>query len=97
MIISHTNFPCSVRYVFYEVDCLLNAVNPFIDINVPGPTLAQLSQPPLQITDREVFEAVQSWAVNVNNQWVGNFENLARNMEPSLRAAAKHMLAQKQR
>ena len=36
-------------YVYYEADCLINFVNPFVDIMHPNPTMAQMNQNPLKV------------------------------------------------
>ena len=36
-------------YIFYSVDCFMRLVNPFIDLNVENPTLAQSLQNPLKV------------------------------------------------
>ena len=36
-------------YVYYEADCMSIFVNPFIDINTPEPSMAQMNQKPLKV------------------------------------------------
>ena len=36
-------------YVYYEADCFVQKVNPFIDLNVAEPSVSQLDQTPLKV------------------------------------------------
>ena len=36
-------------YVYYEADCFVQKVNPFIDLNVAEPSVSQLDQIPLKV------------------------------------------------
>ena len=36
-------------YVYYEADCFVQKVSPFIDLNVADPSLSQLDQTPLKV------------------------------------------------
>ena len=36
-------------YIYYEADCMSIFVNPFIDINTPEPSMAQMNQKPLKV------------------------------------------------
>ena len=37
-------------YVYYEADCFMSQVNPFMDLNTDDPSLAQVSQTPLSVS-----------------------------------------------
>ena len=37
-------------YAYYEADCFMQLVNPFVDLNVDNPSLAQNSQTPLSVS-----------------------------------------------
>ena len=37
-------------YVYYEADCFMSQVNPFMDLNADDPSLAQVSQTPLSVS-----------------------------------------------
>ena len=36
-------------FVFYEGDCIMQSLNPFIDLNVEEPTMVQNQQTPLKV------------------------------------------------
>ena len=36
-------------YVYYEADCMSIFVNPFVDVNTPEPSMAQINQKPLHL------------------------------------------------
>ena len=36
-------------HVYYEADCMNIFANPFIDVNVENPSIAQMSQQPLKV------------------------------------------------
>ena len=36
-------------YVFYEGDCIMQSLNPFIDLNVDEPTMVQNEQIPIKV------------------------------------------------
>ena len=38
-------------YVYYEADCALNFLNPFVPTDVDNPTLAAFRQKPLKVLD----------------------------------------------
>ena len=37
------------EYVFYEGDCIMQSLNPFIDLNVDEPTMVQNEQIPIKV------------------------------------------------
>ena len=37
-------------YVYYEADCFMSQVNPFVDLNADDPSLAQVRQTPLSVS-----------------------------------------------
>ena len=39
-------------FVFYEGDCIMQSLNPFIDLNVEEPTMVQNQQTPLKVKFR---------------------------------------------
>ena len=43
-------------YVYYEADCVRSFVNPFIDIDVPNPTMAQMNQKPLKGVSKNLLK-----------------------------------------
>ena len=36
-------------YIYYEADCMSIFVNPFVDVNAPEPSIAQMNQKPLKV------------------------------------------------
>ena len=43
-------------YVYYEADCVRSFVNPFIDVDVPNPTMAQMNQKPLKGVSKNLLK-----------------------------------------
>ena len=39
-------------YIYYEADCMSIFVNPFIDIHAPEPSIAQMNQKPLKVSQK---------------------------------------------
>ena len=37
-------------YVYYEADCIMSNVNPFIPLDAESPTIAALTQKPLKVS-----------------------------------------------
>ena len=37
-------------YVYYEADCFMSQLNPFVDLNADNPTLEQFRQTPLSVS-----------------------------------------------
>ena len=42
-------FGRSHGYIYYEADCFMHQVNPFVDLNASDPTMEQGAQTPLKV------------------------------------------------
>merc|ERR1712038_1746517 len=47
-------------YIYYEADCMSIFVNPFIDINTPEPSMAQMNQKPLKGLDEKTIKGIEA-------------------------------------
>merc|ERR550532_1407826 len=47
-------------YVYYEADCMSIFVDPFIDINTPEPSMAQMNQKPLKGLDEKTIRGIEA-------------------------------------
>merc|ERR1719189_981030 len=47
-------------YIYYEADCMSIFVNPFIDVNTPEPSMAQMNQKPLKGLDEKTIKAIEA-------------------------------------
>merc|ERR1719187_2711429 len=62
-------------YVYYEADCLSIFVNPFIDIFVDEPSMAQMNQKPLKGLDQDAIRAIDSRSELGEVMMTGNLES----------------------
>ena len=42
-------------YIYYEADCMSIFVNPFIDVHTPEPSMAQMNQKPLKVSQKSLL------------------------------------------
>merc|ERR1712223_1946475 len=47
-------------YIYYEADCMSIFVNPFVDVNAPEPSIAQMNQKPLKGLNEKTIKAIES-------------------------------------
>jgi len=47
-------------YIYYEADCMSIFVNPFIDVNTPEPSMAQMNQKPLKGLDEKTIASIEA-------------------------------------
>ena len=54
-------------YIYYEADCMSIFVNPFVDVNAPEPSIAQMNQKPLKVCSENsnVFKILLSLFQNI--------------------------------
>lgn len=84
-------------FVYYEADCTMNFLNPFLDSDVENPTIAAFSQPPLKDLTEEDVETIQSGAELMKMLRMGNLQQIEEKSMPIGLTMARHIRIQKDR
>merc|ERR1719225_899775 len=86
-------------YIYYEADCMSIFVNPFVDVNTPEPSMAQINQKPLKGLDEKTIKAIEARGemskVLQNNEF--NAEDITEQFNIIAEATCEDIIRQRQR
>jgi len=85
-------------YVYYEADCTMQGLNPFVPLDSENPTLAAFRQKPLKGITKEAIDDVRFVEKEMQKMTTGNFDDIDwSKAKPFLKNMAKDILVQKNR
>ena len=85
------------NYVYYELDCICSAVNPYIDISVDNPTMQQTKQKSLKIVSEDFVKMTEDWSECIQLITQGKIADIEEKFDSCVFSAANHIIQQRQR
>merc|ERR1711997_191559 len=85
-------------YVYYEADCTMQGLNPFVPLDSDNPTLAAFRQKPLKGVTKEALEDIRFVEQEMQKMSTGSIDDIDwSKAKPFLKNMAKDILVQKNR